>query len=120
MQLFEDIGVSSTLNKSVTSLGLGSNREKQRVCEESRKMITCGFKNPEEVREAEKKVEVTSKNLSSKSSQTRKSAEAEREMLKEKVRLYEETILPAYKASAAQSSLALTQTFDDLVEDKKV
>ena len=61
MQLFEDIGVSSTLNKSTTSLGLGYDRELKRVCEESTKVIAGGFKSPEEVKEAEKKVEEASK-----------------------------------------------------------
>ena len=87
---------------------------------ESMKVIAGGFKTPEEVEEAEKKVEETSKKLLSRCSPTRSSVEAERDMLRDKVKLLEETILPAYKASAAQSSLALTQTIDDLVEDKNV
>ena len=92
MQLFEDIGVSSTLNKSTTSLGLGCDRELKRVCELSKKVIAGGFKSPEEVNEAEKKVEEVSKKLSSRCSPTRSSVEAERDMLREKVMLLEETI----------------------------
>ena len=101
LQLFEDIGVSSNLNKSMTSLGLGYDRELKRVCEESRKVIAGGFKTPEEVKEAEKKVDETSKKLSSRCSPTRSSVEAERDMLREKVKLLEEMILPSYKVSTA-------------------
>ena len=75
----------------MTSLGLGYNRELKRVCEESMEVIAGGFKTPEEVKEAEKKVEETSKKLSSRCSPTRSSVEAERDMLRDKVKLLEET-----------------------------
>ena len=102
------------------SHGLGSDRVLHHVCEESREEIAGGFKSPEEVQEAERKVAEASKKLASKIAQTRKSAEKQRALLQEEVELYEETLLPAYRASAAQSSMALTQKVDDVVEDKNV
>ena len=78
MQLFEDIGVSSTLNEPMMSHGLGSDRVLHHVCEKSREVIAGGFKSPEEVQEAERKVAEASKKLASKSAQTRKSAEEQR------------------------------------------
>ena len=50
-------------------------------------MIAGGFKTPEEVKEAEKKVDETSKKLLSRCSPTCSSVEAERDMLREKVTL---------------------------------
>ncbi len=105
-----DIGPKSTMNESSQSLGLGSDRQLQRVLVESQEIMKKGFVSGALILEQPKKKRRKAKPKSV--TEELQVAQAERDMYKARAE--------AAHADAVRATLALNQTIEQMADDQHV